>query len=300
MEQTVYIDIFFLINFSMDFLGLFLGSRLLGRRESLLRLFLAAAFGGAYACFTLIFSFDSISPLLSFALDAIACLVIAFIAAFHRKAWRGVLSFAVVFGAVSILLGGAMTALFYAFNRLGLDKAFGGEENQGGDGISVWIFAIFASLSTLIALFGGKLFKKKIMRQSGFLEIEYGKRKIKLECICDSGNLLREPISQLPCILVEFEAVQKIFSKEFCAFVKNGDFEKLPYSIFSESNRVRMIPVKTASGATLLVGIRPDFVRLDMGKGYTELDAYIVFSKEKISANGTKALVPSELVLGAA
>ena len=54
-----------------------------------------------------------------------------------------------------------MTALFYAFNRLGLDRAFGDAENQSGDGISVWIFAIFASISALIAIFSGKLFKKK-------------------------------------------------------------------------------------------------------------------------------------------
>ena len=299
MEQTVYIDVFFLINFSMDFLGLFLGNKLLGRKESLLRLFLAAVFGGLYACFTLIFSLDSISPLLSFAVDAIACVVIAFIAVFHRKACRGVFSFALVFGAVSILLGGAMTALFYAFNRLGIDKAFGNEESQSGDGISVWIFVIFASISALITLLGGKLFKKKALRQSGFIEIEYRRKKIKFDCICDSGNLLREPISHLPCVLVEFDAVQKIFSKEFCAFIKCGDVDKTNNLNFFEASRVRMIPAQTASGESLLVGFRPDAIRIDMGKGMSAFDAYIVFSKEKISADGIKALVPSELAFGA-
>ena len=300
MEQTVYIDVFFLINFSMDFLGLFLGNKLLGRKESLLRLFLAAVFGGLYACVSLIFSFDSISPLLSFAVDAIACVVIAFIAVFHKKAWRGVFSFALVFGAVSILLGGAMTALFYAFNRLGIDKAFGNEEGQSSDGISVWIFVIFASISALITVFSGKFFKKKALRQSGFIEIEYRRKKIKIECLCDSGNLLREPISHLPCILVEFDAVQSIFSKEFRAYYMEGKLEKISSFSFLESSRIRMIPVKTASGESLLVGIRPDSIRIDMGKGMTLFDAYIAFSKEKISANGAKALVPSELAFGTA
>lgn len=299
MEQTVYIDVFFLINFSMDFLGLFLANKLLGRRESLLRLFFAAAFGGLYACFSLIFSFDSISPLLSFLFDAISCLAIAFIASFHKRAKSGFLSFALVFGAVSILLGGAMTALFYAFNRLGLDKVFGDTQNQSDDGISVWIFVIFASVSALITVFSGKFFKKKALRQSGVIEIEYRKRKIKLDCVCDSGNLLREPISQLPCILVEIEAAQSIFSKEFCAYIKDGKLEQSSILSFVEASRIRMIPAQSASGESLLVGIRPDVIRIDMGGGMTEVCAYIVFSKDKIIANGAKALVPSELAFGA-
>ena len=297
MEQTVYIDVFFLINFSMDFLALFLGTKLLSHKESLLRLFLAAIFGGAYACFTLIFPLESYLSVFSFLGDALACFIIAFIAVFHRSAFRGVLSFSLVFGAISILLGGAMTALFYAFNRLGLDKAFSDGEAQSSDGISVWIFVIFASVSAIVTIVSGRFFKKRSIRQNGFLEIEYKKRKVKLSCVCDSGNLLREPISQLPCILVELDAVRGIFSKEFCECIKNCELQKIP---ITEASRVRMIPAHSASGEALLVGIRPDAVRLDMGKGATSFNAYIVFSKEKIVANGAKVLVPSELVFGAA
>ena len=295
MEQTVYIDLFFLINFSMDFLGLFLTAKLLGRSKKLFRLALAAIFGGLYACFALIVPIESYLQFFSFFIDALACVAMSFIAIFERRAWKGIFSFSLVFGAISILLGGAMTALFYAFNRLGLDKLFsGGQEHS--DGISVYIFAIFAAISGFAALLGGKLFKKKGLRQSGMLEIEYRGRKKHISCFCDSGNLLREPISQIPCILVELDAVRGIFSDSFYECIKQGDFEKIS---FSESSRIRMIPAKSASGDTLLVGIRPDFVRLDMGKGQTAVEAYIAFSVEKISANGAKALVPSELVIGA-
>ena len=297
MVQTVYIDVFFLINFSMDFLGIFLGMKLLGRRESLLRLFLAALFGGAYACASLILSFDSISPFLSFSIDALACFVMAFIAVFHKKAFKSVLSFALVFGAISILLGGAMTALFSLFNRLGLDKAFGAADSQSADGMSVWLFAIFAAISGFVAMIGGRFLKKKSMHRSGFLEIEYRGRKVKIACICDSGNLLREPISQLPCVLVELEAVRSIFSNGFCECVRRSSFgdPSLP-----EASRIRMIPAKSAVGDALLIGIRADALRLDMGKGMIEVDAYIAFSKERISAQNAKALVPSDLVFGTA
>ena len=80
MVQTVYIDLFFLINFSMDFLALFLASKLLGCGKKLGRLGLAAIFGGVYACFSLIFPLENYLSAFSFAVDALACLIMAFIA----------------------------------------------------------------------------------------------------------------------------------------------------------------------------------------------------------------------------
>ena len=295
MEQTVYIDLFFLINFSMDFLGLFLAAKLLERSKKLFRLVLAAAFGGAYACFTLIAPLDRYLSVFSFGVDALACVIMSFIAVFDKKAKRGVISFALVFGATSIILGGAMTALFSAFNRLGLDKAFGNGEAQS-DGISVYIFAIFAAISGFAALIGGRLFKRKALRQSGTLEIWYRGHSLNLACMCDSGNLLREPISQLPCILIELDALKTIFSKELYEKIRCGEVEKVS---LSESKRIRLVPVQSASGQALLVGFRADKILLDMGNGAIGIDAYIAISNEKISVREAKALIPSELVFGA-
>ena len=298
MEQTVYIDVFFLVNFSMDFLGLFLAASLLGKRRSALRLLLSAIFGGAYACFALIAPLDEVFFGFSFLLDAFSCLIMSAIAVFERRAWRGIFSFAVVFGALSILLGGAMTALFYAFNRLGLDKAFnGGATDSSGDGISVWLFAFLATISGFMALIGGKFLKRKGLRQCGAIEIEYRGRTVCLECATDSGNLLREPISQLPCILVELDAMRGVLSSKFCDCVRRGELDG--FSAI-DASRIRIVPARTASGDAMLIGIRPDRLRLDMGKGYGTLDAYVVFSCEKISALGARALIPSELALGAA
>ena len=296
MEQTVYVDIYFLINFSMDFLGLFLASRLLSRRASLLRIALAAVFGGAYACLALFLSLESISGILSFFADALACVSMAFIAIFYKRAKRGVLSFSVVFGAVSLLLGGAMTALFYAFNKIGVDKWFslGGEAD---DSVSVWLFVILAFLSGIIALLGGNFLKNKGLRRRGLLEVEYQGRRASVACLCDSGNLLREPISGLPCVLVELDALDGVFSASFRTSVKKRDIISLSSH---EASRIRMILARSVSGDSLLFGMRVDSLRIDMGKGATEVEAYLAFSVERISADGVKALVPSELALGAA
>lgn len=292
MEQTVYVDIFFLINFSMDFLSLFLVARLLDKKVALLRFILSATIGGIYACIALFLPF---SGLFSFLIDAFACIVMTFIAIGKRRLIKDTFVFSLVFGAVSILLGGAMTALFHLFNKIGLDKLFG--NNEGGDGISVWLFAILAIISGAISVIGGRFFKRRSARRQGTLEINYVGATVRLPCLLDTGNLLREPISRLPCIVVDGDSVRKLFPRSFVDAIKKGDITKLRDR---EMTRVRMIPVNTAMGETVMYGIRVDYVSLDLGKGAAEVFTYIVISKDKISEKGIKALVPSELVFGTA
>ena len=49
MTQTVYVDLYFLINFSMDFLCFFLTSKLLSAKLSFGRTLVASTLGGIYA-----------------------------------------------------------------------------------------------------------------------------------------------------------------------------------------------------------------------------------------------------------
>ena len=292
MEQTVYADIYFLINFSMDFLSLFLTAKLLDRRVSLLRFILSAALGGLYACIALFLPF---SGLFSFFIDAAVCVLMAFIAVARHKQIKDTLIFSLVLGATSILLGGAMTALFNLFNKIGLDKLFG--DSGGGDGISVWLFAILAVISGIISAVGGRFFKRRSARRQGSVEISYGGAVLKLPCLLDSGNLLREPISHLPCIVVDIESVKTLFPRSLIEAVKKGDITRLR---MQEASRIRMISASTATGESVMYGIRVDSVMLDLGKGAAEVEAYVVLSKDKISVKGIKALVPSELAFGTA
>ena len=295
--QTVYIDIFFLINFSMDFLSLFIASRLLSRKVRLWRLALSALLGGAYACASLVFSFSAHLGVLSLAIDALACILMAVIAVLSRKNLRGSFSFALVFSAVSILLGGAMTALFSLFNRMGIYALFSGESSNTEDGISVWLFAIFAIISAIITLFGGRFLKKKSLRREGGVNIEYRGKRVYLPSVCDSGNLLREPISQKLCILAELDALRPILSRELYKSALTGDISALEGL---DASRVRLIPTQSAVGSAMLIGLRADRVYIDMGGVKTEVDVYIAISREKLLLKGVKALVPSELMLGAA
>jgi len=291
MEQTVYVDLFFLINFSMDMLGIILASRLLSRPISFSRAIAASAFGGAYACVTLFWGVPNSFQLV---LDIFAGFFMGAIAVMKRKNIKEVAGFSIVYVAVSILLGGFMTSLFSIFNRLGVDKLFG--ESESGDGISVWLFALLAFISGILSLMGGRLFRKKSARREGEIYISFKGKSVIIKSICDSGNLLKEPISAKMCIVADADAICSVLPNDVVSMIKNGKGIDISSDV---AERIRVIPTSTVSGEGMLYAFRPDSVRLNMGKGWCEVDAYIAICELGKNADGAKALVPSELVFGA-
>ena len=288
MEHTVYIDLYFMINFAMDFLCFYLTSWLLSLHRSLLRTMLASAFGALYACVALLVGMRGVWSILA---DLAICLIMCAIAYYRPKEARAVAVDALVYSAVSILLGGAMTALFYFFNRMGLDRLLGSEEDA--DGVTVWLFALIAIAGAIGTAFGGRLMRKKATRRACRVSITLGTRTVTLDGICDSGNLLREPISALPCIIIDPECLDKLVGRGDARAVIDRRIEDLSEGI---CRRVRVIPMRTVGGESVGYGIRADRVRVELGRESRSVEAFILAANEPISADGARALVPSELL----
>lgn len=290
MEQEVYVDLYFLINFAMDFLCFFLTSRLLSIKESLPRTLAASAVGALYACLSL---FWGLEGLISLSADIGACVIMSAIAFCRRGELRRLPVNSLVYTAVSIVLGGFMTALFSFFNRIGLDRLLGSEKDA--DGISVWLFGLLALISGVLAMLGGKFFKKKSARTVCRVRLCKGKKTVELKALCDSGNLLRDPISARPCIVVELDSVRELFARKTLRAIEKGS-----EALFEgeDAARVRIVPVKTVSGDGMMYAFRLDRVELDFGGGWLEADALAAISTVSINADGASALVPGELNVG--
>ena len=288
MERTVYVDIYFMINFGMDFLCLFLTSRLLSLKISPLRFFAAAAVGGAYACATLLLDFGA---LLSLAIHAAVCMAICATAFLKKGELRHLPANSLVFAAVSVLLGGGMTALFEIFNKIGLDRMLGSEEDA--DGISVWLFLLLALLCGLGASISGKRILRMAACKKCRLEICFGKSAKSFSALCDNGNMLREPISAKLCVIIELSAAREMLPHDMVAAIEQRRADLLSPE---NARRLRVIPVSTVSGGGMMYAFRMDGVRIDAGKGFREVDALAAFCTEKIK-EGVDALVPAELIL---
>lgn len=273
----------------MDFLCFFLTSRILSKRMSVGRTVLASAVGGIYSDLAL---FIRVGKVMALFIDIVVCFGICLIAELRRGKAREIPLFTLVYVAVSMALGGFMTAIFNLLNRVYIPI----EETQSSDGISVWLFALLAGVSALLTLAGGSFFKRRSCREIREIEVVYGGKKGRLRSMTDSGNLLREPISGRACIVADVDALGGIISEELRSAARNGGLgiERLSRE---EQRRIRLIPIRTASGEGSLLGIRPERVIIIDEKGEREVDAVIVLTEIGESGEGCEALLPSELAI---
>ena len=284
MEQTVYVDLYFLINFSMDFLCFFLLSKLLAVPLPFWRTLVASALGGLYANLAL---FLPLSALASLLVDMAVCVLMCAVALLRRDSGRRLPLYALVYVAISMVLGGAMTALFHLFNRWSLPLDAIEEDDR-----SVWLFALLAIAGGLITHACGRFFSKRGSRRHARLSIEFQGRSCSLEALCDTGNLLREPIGGKPCIVVEKKALRGVLPSDLLQATVSPSPSPDVYARYA--GRIRFLPATSATGERMMLALRVDRVTVDSGKGAREVDALIVPSALGKTA---EALIPPELLL---
>ncbi len=261
MEIEVYADLYFLVNASMDLLCLMITATLLHRSLQRWRALLASAIGGGYALAALLLGLGGLVGLAS---DLLAVVLICAIAFYERgmRPWR-LLQCAAADALVSMLLGGVMTVLFTWLNRLDLPL-----EALRGDGLSAWIFALFAAVSGILTLKGGRFFGRANRTESATLEITLLGKRLTLRAMVDSGNLLRDPVSGRGVIVVERRKLEELLSRDL---LEGNGWMKHP----ELASRVRMIPTRTATGEGMLLAIRPDRL-LVTDKGGSETAEYLI------------------------
>ncbi len=294
MEVEVYADLLFLINVGMDGLCLSLTARLLHRRPRLWRLLLGAAMGGLYAVLSL---FLQTGMVLALGVDILVCLLMCAVV-FSRREGRGVrglLGAAAVYTALSMVMGGVMTALFNLCNRMGLSELL----PNGGEGIGAWLFLVSSVVGSILSLRGGRFLRRSHKTQLCQVTVQVGDASLSVEGLVDSGNLLRDPAGGRPVICVSRAVSDELLSPELAAVMAAGGTDMSVLNAPADIRRFRLIPAGTATGGGILPGFRPDRITLTPEGGRArEVDAVIaVLSRAPDGAVGdVKALVPAELV----
>ena len=286
--MTVYGDLLFLINFSMDFLCFYISCMLLRRPLPLLRAVLASMIGGAYSVMALFLNVGGVAAL---TLDILCCLAMCGIVFLNKGSGFGVaIKGSAVYFLASILLGGVMTALYSMLNR---SEIFSGSPDAE-DGISVWVFAILATLGGGASAFGGRLFRASARREDAALEISDGKNKVTLRALSDSGNLASDPISGRAVIVATLSSSEAVIPKEiYPVFDDPSNIDSIPVSAAS---KIRLIPAGTVAGDKLLPAIKMKSIKIKRGKREKDVDALIAFVKRD-SFDGYDAVIPCDILI---
>ena len=286
--QTVYADVLFLINFSMDFLVFYICARLSGRRLHVVRSACAAVLGGIYGVCALFMPEESlIAPVCDVAVMIAICAV-----SFHSKSesTRTFLGRCALFAGVSAILGGIMSAMYSLLNRSGLSSLEGGD----GDDISIWLFALLAAAGGAAAFAGGRRAKRIAVSKQSEVEISFGGKSVVLRAMTDTGNMLTDPLGGRAVAICELDAVASIFPSELVDFWRCGDVSTVSHLSPENAARLRFIPAKgaLASKCSLLCAIVPERVSISVRDGKRDADLLLAPVPYKLSAGESRVLLP--------
>lgn len=252
MEQEIYGDLYFAVNFTMDTLALYLTAKLLHLPARLWRLALGGLLGALYSLLSLILPDGNL-------LSAATALLVPFPICIVAYGWQNIRSLGrqlAAFWVISLLLGGAMTAVCYAVGIWG-DKqvSVGGEVQPLMGDLPFWGLILIALLAG--AVISCLLKRRKPTAQAVDITIE-DRSTVSLQALVDSGNLLTEPISGLPVIVVDRAQASSFLPDElrFLASENSREREHQPFPTGS-TPRLRLIPCSTASGERILYGFIP-------------------------------------------
>ena len=259
--MTIYIDIVLIENLIMNYIILFTTAVVLKIKVNHIRLILASLLGAGYS----IIAYMGIIKVYSSIILKIILSVLIIYIAFNPQNIKKMCKDLLLFYLVSFVFGGAAFALIYIIkpqNILMKNGLFLGTYTLK----TVMLGAVVA-FCIIIGAFA--IIKNKISKKDMFCEIEIliKQKKIKTKAIIDTGNMLKEPITNVPVIVVEHILLYSCMPKEILNNLKEimgGDFKNIPCDIQEKYiSKLKLIPFSSLGKQNgMLIGIRPEYVKV--------------------------------------
>ena len=261
MQQVIYGDVLFAVNFSMDFLSLYVSGKITHERLRPLPLAAGAAIGAIYGTASV---FLQINGVFGWIINAAVAALMCFTAYDRAKLTTLVRRTALCYG-IGFLLGGAMTALYNLLSaKLGARRAVvNGQQKTLVGSVPLTALIGLGAFAAGVAIAISRVLRKRRTRGSAELEITLGRRTVKMRAICDSGNLAAEPLGGLPVIFITAEKMRELLPTDAAEAVISGDPAGLCSLPPETARRTRVVPITTVSGKRTAVAVIPDRVTVE-------------------------------------
>lgn len=208
--MTVYLDVVFLENVVINYIILYATSIISKVKIKQIKLLLGSLFGATYS---IVYYILELKIYTNFIVKIILSIVIIYIS-FNPKDFKELIKQIMLFYLVSFVFGGAAISIIYMVNSHDITIQNG--VLVGKYTIRTILLGIITAYFTVIV--AGKIisnkvkFTKKDMICNISVEIE-GK-KLETKAMYDTGNLLKEPISNTPVIVMESTLLHDIIPEQ--------------------------------------------------------------------------------------
>ncbi len=274
---VVYADVLLLINFSMDFISLYIVAKLMKLKLNFPRLILSSSVGAIYSLCDFLVNWPS--PILAIFTNFCFSAVMCYIAFGNLKIHIFLISG--VFYGICFLLGGAITAIY----------SIAGEKwniiNEAGyiyTDISLLEVLGLTIIAVIFVKFITERMKRRCINRNAELSVTIKGVTSTFDAFVDSGCFVKEPITNKEVVFLKKECFKTFFENET---------EITPQLHTKAGLRICAVPVTTLTGKDVLFGIYPDKILCDG----IMVDAVIVFADAlSLKFNGSKALISNNLL----
>ena len=259
--MTIYIDIVLMENLMMNFIILLATGIVLKEKIKVIRFLLASLLGAIYSVVSYLSILEIYTSMILKIILSIVMIYIAFNPQTIKNMWKDIL----LFYLTSFVFGGAAFALIYIVKP---------QDILMKNGLFLGTYplktiVLGAIIAFIVIMTAFTVVKSKITKKDMFceIEIEINKKKINTIAMIDTGNLLKEPITNTPVIVVEHTLLYDCMPKEILNHLDEllgGEFENIPEEIKEKYiSKLKFIPFSSLGKQNgMLLGIKADTITI--------------------------------------
>ena len=281
--MTLYIDLILLENIIMNYI-IILATGMVCRIDiKHIRIFLSSLLGAIYAIVTYVVDLGICVNNISKFFISISMVYIAF----NSSSIKVMIKQVLIFYLTSFCFGGAAYYLLHNVNPNMLKST---------NGVLIGTYPIkIAILGGILGFFiiniSFRIIKNKLSKKDMLYDIEiyYKERSANLKVILDTGNFLKDPITNTPVLIVEAEKLKKIIPMTTLENINNiitgSNLEDIDEDIKTRCSIIPFSSIGKENG--MIIGFRPDYIKIYTEEGEKIRRKVIIgIVKNKIVKNG--------------
>lgn len=295
--MTIYIDLIFFENIIMNSIIIYATSTIIKQKPKILRLLISSIIGAIYSIALYITNYKIYTSIFSKIILSIIMMYVAFKPSNLKKLFKQVL----IFYLTSFVFGGVALNLIYFLKPENIsikNGLFTGE-------YALKVIMLGALVALIIVKISIKIIKSKITTKDMYCKIKMkiNEKQIETNAMIDTGNLVKEPITNTPVVIVESSLLEGIIPKEILNNLENilcGNLNNIPQEIQEEYfTRLRCIPFSSLGKENgMLVGIKiPEIIAQNEEEEKKTSNIIIgIYDKSLTKRGEYRALIGVELI----
>ncbi len=295
--MTIYIDIVLIENLIMNYIILLTVAIVLKIHRNNVRILGSSLIGALYA----IFAYTSTLEIYSTIFVKILLSIIMIYIGFKPQNIKILCKQILLFYLTSFVFGGAAFSLLYFIKPQ--DVLIKNGVLLGTYPLKTVMLSAIVGFIVVVITF--KIVKNRISKKDMYCKIDISLNNKNIETIAmiDTGNLLKEPITNTPVIVVEHTLLYDVIPKEILNNLNEilgGDFSKVPEKIKNEYMlKLKVIPFTSLGRQNgMLLGIKADNVKVVKEEEIHIVNKTIVgiYNKSLTKKGEYRALVGLEVI----